>query len=290
MQSTFPQSREQTFVPQAGLPIRRFSLAYLTVADCGPVEAIRVAAMAGYDMIGLRMLPAIREEAPLPLFTDDRVLRDTAAALADTGIAVGDIELIRLGPVTDPGQFTALFERVQYLGAHHVIVISDDPDEGRLTECFARLCEHAAPFGVAMHLEPIPWTALRDLEVAAAVVETAGQVNAGVVIDALHFHRRRTPLSVIERLAAGRIQVFQICDAPAVFDPAPEALRDMARTARLLPGTGELDLAGLIARIPVAAIVSVEVPNQRLMRETAPAERARLAMQATRMLYASQSG
>ena len=60
----------------------RYSLAFLTVFDLGPVEAIRVAAETGYDLIGLRFLPAAPTEPAYPILTDDAVLAEVAAALA----------------------------------------------------------------------------------------------------------------------------------------------------------------------------------------------------------------
>ena len=42
----------------------RYSLAFLTIFDLGPVEAVRVAAETGYDLVGLRLLPAAARASP----------------------------------------------------------------------------------------------------------------------------------------------------------------------------------------------------------------------------------
>ena len=48
----------------------KLSLAFLTLVDCEPVKAIRVADAAGFDMVGLRLLPAEPTEADYPLLND----------------------------------------------------------------------------------------------------------------------------------------------------------------------------------------------------------------------------
>ncbi len=265
--------------------MRLFSLAFLTVSDISPVEAIYAAAESGYAMVGLRMLPATAEESAYGLLTDDSVFQGVVHALASTGLAVCDVELIRLGPEMNVDQFYPFFERAMALHARHVIVVGDDGDRARLTDNFAHLCERSALFGLTMNLEPMPWTKVPDLTLAEEVVEASGQKNAGVLIDALHFHRSEIPLEKLSNLSPDRVNIFQICDASAAFDPAPEALRNMARTARLIPGEGELDLYGFISCVPESAIVSVEVPNRDLINTVPARERVRRALDATRSFY-----
>ena len=50
----------------------KLSLAFLTLFDCGPVETIRIAAETGFDMVGLRLLPAAPGEDDYPLLTIPR--------------------------------------------------------------------------------------------------------------------------------------------------------------------------------------------------------------------------
>lgn len=268
---------------------RTFSLAFLSISDIGPVEAVEVAAMAGYQMVGIRLLPATPDERPYPLLSNDKLMREVASALADTGVRIGDVELIRLKADTDVHSFCAFFERVQLLHARHIIVVSDDTHQARLIDRFSRLCELASTFGLTINLEPMPWAGVRDLADATEVVLASGQKNAGVLVDALHFHRRATPLECLENIPLELLNIFQICDAPINFDPSPEVIRDMARTARMIPGEGELDLQNLILRMPESAIVSIEVPSQTLMREHSPYERAQRALEFTKAIYSQIS-
>ena len=133
----------------------RFSLAFLTVFDLGPVEAVRVAAKTGYDLVGLRLLPTA---ALGELMTDDRLLAETTASIRDTGIGVADVEIVRLKPETDVAAFAPFFARAERLGARNVLVAGDDPEEARLTERFAALARLTAGHGLTVDLEFMPWS------------------------------------------------------------------------------------------------------------------------------------
>lgn len=99
------------------------SLAFLTILDVGPVEAVRIAAATGYQMVGLRILPAAaRDEPDYPLMTDDRLLAEVVAAMNDTGVTIGDVEIIRLKPQNDWDLFARFVARCAALGARHVLV------------------------------------------------------------------------------------------------------------------------------------------------------------------------
>lgn len=261
----------------------RYSLAFLTVFDLGPVEAVKAAGAAGYDLIGLRMLPAAPgTEADYPLLADARVLAETQAALRDTGVAVADIEIVRLKPGTDVASFAPFFERGRLLGAKNVLVAGDDPEEARLAESFGRLARLAAGFGLTVDLEFMPWTMVRDLSTALRIVEAAGEPNGGVLVDALHFDRSATTLAEVAGLPRNRMNYVQFCDGPKDYDRSDAGLIDVARRARLMPGEGGIDLAGLARAIPGDAVISIEIPNYALAERMGAAERSALALRTTR--------
>jgi sugar phosphate isomerase/epimerase len=88
-------------------------------------------------------------------------------------------------------------------------------------------------------------------------------------------------------VAPGRLKLVHFCDAPA-FSPgnrSAEELRRESRTARLLPGEGELWLRELIAALPPQTPISIEAPSARMAGLPA-AERARLAREATERFLA----
>lgn len=264
--------------------MKKISLAYLTVPELSPLEAVHVAADAGYTHVGLRLLPAMDGEPLYPLLTNFKLLRQVRAAMDKTGIQVGDLEMIRLKPAMGMHDFNRFFECAQALNAKDVVVVSDDDDLSRMTDNFSALCQQARSYGLYLNLEPIPWTALNRFENALEVLEAAGQPNAGLLIDAFHLHRCGASLSILETLNSELIRVFQICDAPVDYFRDKAAIRNEARTARLLPGHGELALSDLLMHIPPSAICSIEVPNNWLMRQYTPAERAAMALSATKRL------
>ncbi|MCB1417999.1 MAG: sugar phosphate isomerase/epimerase [Notoacmeibacter sp.] len=258
------------------------SLAFLTVMDAGPLEAVRIAAATGYHMVGLRALPAAASgEGPYPLLTDDTLLAEVKAALDETGVRLGDMEIIRLKEATDIASFEPLLARTAFLGGRHLLVAGDDTDEARLTGNFAKLCELASRFNLTADLEFMPWTAVKTLSDARRIVEAAGHANGGVLIDGLHFDRSGSTLEEIRALPAERINYVQVCDGPVPYDPSDEGMIFIARNGRLLPGDGGIDLEGMVRAVPDGVTISVEIPLVELAKTVGPMERARMARDAT---------
>lgn len=268
---------------------RKLSLAYLTIFDADPVSAVRIAAEAGYDMVGLRLLPSSPGEVLYPLMTDDALLREVKAALRDTGVEMGDVEIARLGAATDIAAFAPFFERAARLDARHVLVAGDDPDSGRLADRFAALARLAASFRLTVDLEFMPWTQVRDLAAARRIVEAAGEPNGGVLVDALHWDRAKSTVAEVRDLPRERINYVQLCDGPVDYDPSDEGLIAVARGARLNPGEGGIDLPALAGVIPLDATVSIEVPDRERARTVGPLQRAIDALAATRRVLEAAS-
>lgn len=264
----------------------KLSLAFLTLGAIPVPDMIRAAGRAGFQGVGLRLLPATPEEPPYPILDDARALREARAAMEETGVSVVDVEIARLKAETDIAGFAPFFERAAELGARHILVAGDDPDHARLTDTFARFCALAAPFGLTGDLEFMPWTKVPDLATARGIVDAAGAPNGGVLVDAIHFDRSNTTLAEIRALPERQIHYYQLCDGPADYDPSPAGLAALARTARLFPGDGAIDLAGLVQALPADVPVSVEVPNHAWSRGRTPDEIAARAFQAADALLA----
>ena len=81
------------------------SLAHLTVLDLPPPAVIRVAAEAGCQAVGLRLLPVAPGAAGYPLQDDPAMFRETLAAMAATEVAVADLEIVMLRPETRIADF-----------------------------------------------------------------------------------------------------------------------------------------------------------------------------------------
>jgi len=244
---------------------RCYSLAYLSSHRCTPAQAIQVAAKTGYPFVGLRLWPNAPGAPQQHLLGQPDVLRETVAAQRDTGVGVFDLEIIRLDEGFDPHTWDGLYDAGAALHAQAILVAGDDPDEVRLTDHFARLCETIQPYGLTADLEFMPWTAVKDAKSALRIVQNAGKPkNAGILVDALHFGRSTTTLEDIRAIPCDLLHYAQICDAQAGLSFSTEQMIHTARSERLLPGDGDIDLQGLFAALPLDLPVSVEVVNDAL--------------------------
>lgn len=259
---------------------RVMSLAALTVLELSPPEMVEVAARAGYSHIGLRLEPATPEEHHFPLVRDADLRRQTAERLRDTGIKVLDVEILRLKPDTRVSDFEALFAVGAEFGASELLVAGNDPDEQRLTDNFAALCDLAAHYGLHPHLEFMPWTDAKDLTQAMRIVENAGRDNGCVLVDAFHFDRSASRLEDVRRLPASRMRYAQLCD---VAGPRPDDMAEIlrqARNERRFPGDGDCDLQGLLRSLPADLPLSLEIPTRQLLEQGVGAlQRAQWALQ-----------
>lgn len=267
---------------------RQYALAFLTVPDIGPAEAIRVAAETGYDSVGLRLLPAAASgEGPYPMLTDKAVLAEARAALAETGMKVGDVEIVRLKPETKASDFTAFLECAAALGASNILVAGDDREHARLTQTFGAFAEHAARYGLTADLEFMPWTGVRNTAEAVSIVRQAGQPNGGVLADALHWDRTGGRAEDLALIPPQAIHYFQLCDAPAEYDPSDEQLIAIARGGRLLPGDGGIDLKAFLHMLPTGVPASIEIASTDFNSRLSPRERAAQALAAAKKIVAS---
>jgi sugar phosphate isomerase/epimerase len=259
-----------------------FSLAHLSALTLSPPEMVDVAARVGYELVGLRMAAVTPNEPRYPLPFDEKMRRETAACLADTGIGILDIELARLTPDCDVHSYLPMLEAGAQLGAKHVIAQTPDPERNRATERFARLCELAKPLRLSVNLEFITWTDTPDLKSAAAIVSAAQQPNAGILIDTLHFCRSGCSLEELRALPPSWFRFAQVCDAPAQAPQTTDGLIHAARNERLFLGDGGLDVRGILQALPPDIPYSLEIPMTTLGRTLGPELRAHLALLSAR--------
>lgn len=240
--------------------MRALSLAALTVLDLSPVEMVRCAAQAGYTHVGLRAVAATEHEPQWPLVGDTPLRREVLAALRDTGVQVLDMEILRLKPETKVIDFDPVLETAQALGASFMLVAGNDPDEARLMQRLAALAQRARAFGLRVCIEPMPWTEVRDFAQGLRVVQATGNEEVGVLVDPLHFDRGGNHAEQLLSVPPHRLPYLQFCDAPAGRPSTLDGLLHQARSARLLPGHGGLDLLGLLSAAPAGVPLSLEVP------------------------------
>lgn len=268
---------------------RIWSLAYLTAAPLSPPDAITLAAELGYAAVGLRALPAAPGGEASPLIEDIALLRETRRRSRETGVAVFDMEIVRLGTGFSVESVKPFLEACGALSARAVLVAGDDPDESRLVDSFAAFCEASTPYGLTADLEFMPWTAVPDCRTARRIVEKAARPNGRILVDALHAARSSTSLAELAELPRHLLSYAQMCDAPGEIPATTEGLIHTARQERLLPGHGGIALQAIFSAIPADLPVSVEIPNVVQKSALGIAEWARLALEAAQSVVSPRA-
>jgi sugar phosphate isomerase/epimerase len=266
---------------------RQLSLAALTVLELAPDAMVACAADAGYACVGLRVIPATPDEPRWPLAGDTPLVREVERRLADTGVRVLDVEIFRLLPETRVEDFLPALETGARLGATQALVAGNDSDPKRLADRFAALCDLGVPLGLSMNIEPMPWTEVKNIAQGRALLAAAERINAGLLIDPIHFDRAGDTPAAIAAVPRSRLRYLQISDAPAERPRDTQTLLYQARSERLMPGDGGLDLAGILRAMPPDVPIAVEVPMRTLARSVGAVERARRIRLKTEALLAS---
>jgi sugar phosphate isomerase/epimerase len=255
---------------------RPIGLAALTVLELPHHEQVSVAAQAGYSHVGLRLVPVAGQTYNHPFD-----VAEVERRLVDTGVRVLDVEVFRLTPQTNVEEFEPAMATAQRLGATELIVHGADPDAARLIETFGRLCDLAARHGLSANLEPMPWVDVSNLAKAMRILDGAARANGGLLVDAIHFFRAGDSPQALAKVPRRFLRYMQLCDARPERPSDMQEIVRQARSDRLFPGEGGLDLHGLLAALPAGIPISLEIP---LAKKMEPLERARQALAATRAI------
>ncbi|MEE9415131.1 MAG: sugar phosphate isomerase/epimerase family protein [Acidimicrobiales bacterium] len=239
---------------------------------------------AGFGSITL--WPSVFERA----LADGLTAADMRSILDANGLVVTELDpLCTWLPITlDPGDIAArfysydeavFFRMADELGARNLNVIqaTDDPiDPTAVVDALGALAERAEHHGLLVSVEFLPWSPIRDLATALALVGDVG-TNVGVNIDIWHHLRSGGTVEDLEALDATTIAAVQINDV------APEAWEDPLRetaVARRLPGEGSSNTAAILTALYGAGIrvpLNVEVFSRDLQRLDSPAAALRIA-------------
>ena len=252
---------------------RAVGLAALTVLELPHEEQVSVAAQAGYSHVGLRLVPVAGQP-----YNHRFDVVQVEKRLADTGVGVLDVEVFRLTPQTSIKEFEAVMATAQRLGATELLVHGADSDEARLIESFGRLCDLAAGYGLSANLEPMPWVDVSNLAKAMRILDGAARANGGLLVDAIHFFRAGDSPQALAKLPRKFLRYMQLCDARPERPADMQEIIRQARSDRLFPGEGGLDLKGLLGALPAGIPFSLEIP---VAKKIEPLERARRALAAT---------
>ncbi|SFH72644.1 sugar phosphate isomerase/epimerase [Bradyrhizobium sp. Gha] len=259
-----------------------YSLAHLTALGLAPPQLIEAASDAGYQYVGLRLNRTTPNEPLYDLLNDPKLMRETKASLANSGLEVWDIEAARMDPPRDHLHYREFLEAGAELGARHILAQLPDPEKNRAIDRFGSLCEMAKPLNLNVSLEFVSWTETPGLADAAHIVREANRPNASILLDTLHFARSCSSLELLRALPPEWFKWVHVCDAPAHHPPDPEGVIYAARCERLVPGEGGIDIKRILACLPDDIVYALEIPNDASVSKIGFHEHARRAIGETR--------
>jgi sugar phosphate isomerase/epimerase len=246
---------------------RQFSLAHLTALSLSPPELVYMAATTGYDFVSIRPIHlGLPNEPNYDLAKNKQMLADTKQALNETGVGLLDIELAKVADGIDPTVYEPAFEVAAELGGRHVLSSIWTNDRQFAREGFAKICELAKPYGLTVELEFVPIAAVSNLKQAVDVLRDTGCENAGLLIDAHHFHRALVKIEDLEGLPREWFHYFHLCDAGKHIPNNREELTRIMREERLYVGEGGIPLQDILKRLPNMPY-SLEIPHMRRAKE-----------------------
>lgn len=242
-----------------------------------PFDA-RVAAAAAAGCAGIGLFAhdyrRIRED-------EGRTVQDLRVVLERHDVVLAEVETVR-GWWTQEGQMRdecALTESLAYeladeLGVRYLQAIGSY--EGTIEEAidgFGQLCDRAAPHGLKVGIEWLPFTNIATAADAQRIVEGANRDNGGYCADIWHHERGARDMDLIRALPADKIFAIQMNDG--TLQPVLDDYRDDCLAYRVPPGSGEFDCVGFMRTLHemgVTAPISLEVCSTELW--AAPVEHA----------------
>jgi sugar phosphate isomerase/epimerase len=122
----------------------------------------------------------------------------------------------------------------------------DSADIDLMVNEFTVLCQQGAEVGANIVLEIMPFSNVRTVETALAIVEGADQPNGGLLLDIWHLQRGGIDFSEIARIPARFIKSVELNDAHRY--PIEPLWMDTIHK-RVLPGDGIFDIPAFIHAI-----------------------------------------
>lgn len=243
-----------------------------TLGSAPFVRKAMAAASAGFDGISfyVRELETARAEG----WSDDE-LRAFLAALG-LSVAEADGGFGWLGSPHDPHRPVAdLLAAGAALGARSATIhvppgasVATESERDAAARALALTAEAAAAHGLLLHLEPYPWSGLRDLGTALDLCRRAGTPGTGIMLDTWHLAVGPDKGRLPDDLPGDAVLGIQLGEAA---DPDPAEIAHAGMHERLLPGEGPAPISGrVLAELRArgcSAPVGVEVFSDALHAE-----------------------
>lgn len=221
-----------------------------------PLQArAAAAARAGYTGMGLVHADLVANTRTMGLAGIKRVLDDH-------GIRHVEVEFLGdwYQPASDPRRVASdqarreLLESAAVLGARNLKIspmLFDDnpPDVPLMRDEFARLCEEARGVGTNVLIEMMPFTNVKTIDQAMAIIAGADQPNGGILLDIWHVARGGMDYSEIAKIPARFLKGVELDDANR---EVVGTLFEDTRFQRQLCGQGSFNPPAFIAAVIAA--------------------------------------
>jgi sugar phosphate isomerase/epimerase len=181
-------------------------------------ERVEAAARAGYKGVGLihADMQATREKIGL---------KEMRRILDANGMPHVELEFIthwfsggELRTASDKVR-RELFEAAEALQARDVKIAPEFDattiDLPHVTDSFAEICRDAARYGTKIAMEIMPFSNVRTVETARAIVEGAAQPNGGLLLDIWHIARGGIPYAKVAEIPKQYVVSVELDDADA---------------------------------------------------------------------------
>jgi sugar phosphate isomerase/epimerase len=249
------------------MSISRLGLDNQTMFGMPPVDHIKLAAKLGCGHVSLAPLPVPWKLDQFPMWSlrdEPALMRETKAALRDTGIRLALAEGFTIRPETDANTRVADFDLMAELGAEAAGAVSMETDPERALDQIAVLADLAAVRQMAFLFEFAPPHTFNTLQSAYEAIRKTNRANIRLLIDSMHLFRTGGTVDDIRQLPEGIVGYLQLSDAP-IKGSGKDYYRE-ASFERKIPGEGELPLAELIGSLPQHLRVGLEVPMQNALQ------------------------
>jgi sugar phosphate isomerase/epimerase len=120
------------------------------------------------------------------------------------------------------------------------------PNIPLMSDEFAKLCEQARPIGTNVIMEMMPFTNVKTIDDAVAIVARADQPNGGLLLDIWHVARGGMDYREIAKVPARYLMGVELDDATSTV---VGTLFEDTRFQRLLCGEGSFNPPAFIAAV-----------------------------------------
>jgi len=234
-------------------------MAPTVLPSANATDYLEAAVSAGYEAVGLRLHRSL--VMPFhPVVGDEAQIARIRALLREGAIRVFEVTSFYLAPEMDFAEYEAAMALGAELGAGIVLVIASDRERSRLVEHFGRLCEIARGLGQICAVENAPNGGLPTVSSIVELIEEVGVDNGAICLDPVNHITAGGTFEELRALPAKLLPYTQFADAD--LHPGAVEVVDgrQKHIPRLLPGEGNMDLAGLLDALPDHIPLSLELP------------------------------